>query len=265
MPLETTTSWTVKMEKGHNAFWNCLALNGGYVDLAKNVCQRPLHTLCPSWVDVALNNSCHKFMAATRMSYGENISLGTTSVEQYTHCMAPQRQAMKTCVHLLKEPCLNRRFRAAKVLRMPMCIIEDLLNIFPNLKIIHQVRDPRAIIQSRSKGSMLSFVDIGKEAKYLCQKMMSNIRALQYLNKKYPGLVLFNSYENLARKPTTSLELIYQHTGVPRSDKVQSWLSDSSENGYNISVAWRRHMPSSMRRMIDSQCKELYKIIGVDL
>ena len=66
-------------------------------------------------------------------------------------------QAVNKCLHIWKESCESSKFRIIKVVRLSLDWMEKLLQTFPNLVVVHLVRDPRAIQISRSKDFPLYF------------------------------------------------------------------------------------------------------------
>ena len=58
-------------------------------------------------------------------------------------------QIENRCVSLLRSNCNNRPLRAVKSVRATMDSMEPLLRTLPNFRIIHLIRDPRAVALSR--------------------------------------------------------------------------------------------------------------------
>lgn len=59
-----------------------------------------------------------------------------------------KRLSAQLCGVELKEMCQKSKFRAIKTIRIPMLYVEVYLKRYPNLKVIHLVRDPRAQVNS---------------------------------------------------------------------------------------------------------------------
>ena len=78
--------------------------------------------------------------------------------------------------------------RVIKSIKMPVMATENLLtysDIGKSLKVIVLVRDPRAVMLSRSK--MLWKKDQMHQTDRVCEKLQSDVMAAFELKKKYPG------------------------------------------------------------------------------
>lgn len=59
-----------------------------------------------------------------------------------------KKLAAQICGVQLQDSCQRSKFRTIKTIRIPMMHVETLLQRYPNLKVIHLVRDPRAQVNS---------------------------------------------------------------------------------------------------------------------
>ena len=54
----------------------------------------------------------------------------------------------RLCTRILRKECLKSKVRIIKTIRTRLTWLVDILEEFPNLKIVHLVRDPRAVVNS---------------------------------------------------------------------------------------------------------------------
>jgi len=96
---------------------------------------------------------CRRLLAhetnATLIGLAPNIA---QKFEAYHSCFRSYRQRVDAhCTEILRKVIVSRRLRATKVVRATMDSMEPLLRALPTLRIIHLVRDPRAVALSRNR------------------------------------------------------------------------------------------------------------------
>ena len=159
-----------------------------------------------------------------------------------------------------------------------------------SLKVVHLVRDPRAIVYTHllhtdnSTGNHTAGVikDISRK---LCSQMLRNIKyaitAPSWLQGKYTLL----RYEDLGTNPHQITELVYKFVGIPVAPQVRMWLdkltygvttkapqTSSSTSGSieefdakNLTGSvhnWRIQMHYSVVRVIETECYEVMNLLG---
>ena len=70
-------------------------------------------------------------------------------IKQRSETVAYVLQVEGGCVGLLRSSCSGRLVRAVKSVRATMDSMEPLLRLLPNFRVVHLVRDPRAVALSR--------------------------------------------------------------------------------------------------------------------
>ena len=186
-----------------------------------------------------------------------------------------QSEFLKKCPQLDAENvslvCASKKFVAAKILtqRLPEVILRDLIEYFHSraeipFKIIHLVRDPRAIVWSiikmgliekgiethhtgtevnkrrnqsdtsqliygnRSRNSTLGCNFI-KQVKLLCDKMNKDVNISLYLSSKLStDQYRIIRYEKLASSPLKIAKNIFEFTGIDFAPEVKDWLQKNS-------------------------------------
>lgn len=70
--------------------------------------------------------------------------------KQYDHCLkASLKKVVDYCISFLQNACLQSSVRAIKTVRLSMETVVELKKLYPHLKIIHLLRDPKATVLSR--------------------------------------------------------------------------------------------------------------------
>ena len=144
-----------------------------------------------------------------------------------------------------------------------------------NVRVIHQLRDPRGTLLSRRTNYRLSFQTMDVEAKALCQKMVSDIHERHELEHKYPGIFLETRYEDLADNPSKVLSDMYAHIGqevpknvydsligVSKKDKEEHPFTTHRANSTATAHAWLKKLGAEDKALIDGECKDLYQLAG---
>nr|XP_022294275.1 carbohydrate sulfotransferase 1-like [Crassostrea virginica] len=130
-------------------------------------------------------------------------------------------QAVNKCLHIWKESCESSKFRIIKVVRLSLDWMEKLLQTFPNLVVVHLVRDPRAIQISRSKLGENIFEDIRKSFTELCTLLSWNIYFETRLNGTY-GRIFRLYYEKLALRPLETSMWLYKRLALRYTPNVRA-------------------------------------------
>ena len=159
--------------------------------------------------------------------------------------------------------CAKKRFVAAKILtpRLPEVILKELLEQFHSqaetqIKIIHLVRDPRAMVWSMIKMGLIereiennartaysnkrqnsssqplrrrNSTTLGhnfiKQVKLLCNRMTKDVNiSLHLLSKRGADPLIIVRYEELARNTLTFARKIFEFTGIDFALEVKEWL-----------------------------------------
>ena len=182
-------------------------------------CKDLLSKICSYWNSPEELQTCHREIYKHKMSFMDNTSepkathytkdLPQTGgnydiFKNYFQCMLTAYKDIKECVPILTRECERASMVAAKVIRMDLSILADVLQVIPDLRIISYHRDPRAIVWSRYKAWILSSHakrDIFIEAKLLCERMLINVKKYISLKSRYPSNIITFRYEDLVQDP----------------------------------------------------------------
>jgi len=167
-------------------------------------------------------------MEDCRRALASNATTSTSDREvaqifdDYRACFRSYRRRVDAnCTELLRTAIADRRLRATKVVRATMESMRPLLTALPSLRIIHLVRDPRAVALSRQQfgpsGKGLYYQQVLRnksgsrvvaEATQYCHHVTADIRSRLALESEFPGRIklvryvgeIFNNNSNIRRE-----------------------------------------------------------------
>ncbi|CAG5118827.1 unnamed protein product, partial [Candidula unifasciata] len=163
-----------------------------------------------------------------------------------------------------------------KTIRLGMQHIEAILPSDPTLKIIHLVRDPRAIINSRLglrlKGEIIEYNN-------LCNPIMEDLEKSKEISKLFPGSILTVRYEDLAKAPIVAARQIYSFLELKMSSLIEQYIwnithADLSEfnsfgtlrqDSTKTANAWRHKLDYQTILDIEKTCTGLLEVLGYRL
>ncbi|XP_050407755.2 carbohydrate sulfotransferase 1 isoform X1 [Patella vulgata] len=198
----------------------------------------------------------------------------------YYHCIGREKSLakIKKCLPDLIRECKNSNVRIIKTIRMTMNSAKPLLENYPNFKIIHLIRDPRGIFNSR----------IATEPKYfprsrvrthtteLCAEMSRDMSVTNAIIKDYSTRLIVLQYENLAEHPYKTTARLYDFLGTTPSLEIYGYvfcitsMGGVAERNYDIKRSnststankWKKDLRRAEIFIIDSVCKTAYKQLG---
>ncbi|XP_047207289.1 carbohydrate sulfotransferase 6-like [Girardinichthys multiradiatus] len=163
-----------------------------------------------------------------------------------------------------------------------------------NLRVVHLVRDPRAVMQSREQSAYLlhsdsaivleqrNVPDAEKQYKVIQEICRSHLhiygRAIFDPPPFLEGCYKLVRFEDVARNPLTELNNIYEFAGLKMTSEVEEWIHNmthgkgkgswneafkiTSRNAAEVSQAWRTVLPHSKVRRIQEVCKGAMLLLG---
>ncbi|XP_041373758.1 carbohydrate sulfotransferase 5-like [Gigantopelta aegis] len=233
-------------------------------------------------VEYLLN--CHFYQLNRDVFYSLARDLRISrKTQNFSRCMKQafgNEHALDWCLPLLASVCNQSSLRIVKELRLHNNDTELLLRKYPTFRLIHLVRDPRAVFFSRLElRRSYKIQQNGIEESELCALMLSDMVDSVRLQALYPNRVKYIQYETLAkhtinqthdlykflnRSPTadilTYVRSITSQTNV-KVRKAHRFLTRRS-NSSSVVDRWRVSANYQRVKVIDDICKHVYSRLG---
>ncbi|XP_040264879.1 carbohydrate sulfotransferase 6-like [Bufo bufo] len=219
--------------------------------------------------------ACHSFSrynitnetACKKLCGNDSFSKIEETCDKYTHIVVKEVRFFDITVlyPLLKDPSLN-------------------------LKILHLVRDPRAVGKSRGRAPRALAGDNGivldtngtkiNDTNYevlrkICESHVNMYKIASYKPPPFlKGKYMLVRYEDLVRNPLKKVEELYKFANLQLTDQLAQWIYNithgegpakrkeafetTTRNALNVSVAWRGVLPFEKVRQIQDVCKEAF-------
>ncbi|XP_033731562.1 carbohydrate sulfotransferase 5-like [Pecten maximus] len=176
--------------------------------------------------------------------------------------------------------CLKQCFestRYLKTIRLSMDIVEILMTIIPKLKVIHLLRDPRGMIESRKRGGFVArLMDLTKVAQSVCRRFERDIEIATKLRQIYPGRVKTVLYEQIAEHPKLASASLFKFLGFTAPTNFDIWLHNHTAAGITgkyyettrsnstfTANSWRLRMSYEDVNKVDNECPIFYNYTGI--
>ena len=205
--------------------------------------------------------------------------LFSRSMRSLIQCWTAKRRTVKSirlCLPNVIQKCLNAKQRLFKFIRLPIRLIQRVYSLYPNLQVIHLLRDPRGTLTSQSRLRRFRWSDISAVSKAYCDRVTDDINATVHLNYADEKRAKILIYENLAEDPINTAKRLYNYVGLPIRDNVLEYIRKLTLDGRrrpcayciirsNSTVAaytWRNVIKYDYMVVIDNHCPVVYGYIG---
>ena len=185
-------------------------------------------------------------------------------------------KAMRLCLPDIIKKCLNAKQRLFKFIRLPMRIIQKVFNLYPNMQIIHLIRDPRGSLTSQIKVNKSSWSDISLTSKAYCDRVTEDLNTTVRLNYNDSKRARVLVYENLAEHPINTATRLYNYVGMPVMKSVLEYVRKLTLDGRKkrclycvvksnstlAAYSWRDVVRYQDVLTIDNNCPVVYGYMG---
>ena len=223
---------------------------------------------------------------ALTLPYCKNIT-NVTNNRTYIHCkdLDPLITSLSCALH---------GHTVVKILahRLPFLEVDRLAPLFSSgggkLKIVHLMRDPRAVIASMDRvGWSLNKSAINTAAtnfplfttlvQKFCSSMIQSLRFALSAEGRLPDHYTLLRYEDLVSSPLNASQELFDFAGIPMSDQVKKYLVNSAnqsrDRGYtheygtlrnnasNLVDTWRTRLSMEAVRAVETHCWPVLEIL----
>lgn len=195
--------------------------------------------------------------------------------------------AMNKCTEKLHDECRTSPIKIIKTIRTRFSNVKQLLEILPDLKIIHVIRDPRATLFSQSLLQLHSHVQICSEnnngrarcSGRLCERLSSDLQEKELLAKMFPGRIMTVKYEDLARDPIETSQNMYDFIDVEMTSRTKLFIYQKTMAGSKSDCSicstrsnssahvdrWKQAMDKEFIDIVNRKCKSVLKRQGYEV
>ena len=197
-------------------------------------------------------------------------------------CAISMAHEIRKCITVLERICKTSSVIVVKTIRLEMKSVQQLTRTVSGLKVIHLVRDPRAVILSRIKvehWEMLNGypnnMNLALISKQFCAAILNDVEDRRRIELRNQGKFLQCSYENMISHPLDVLTSIYRFIQIDSHPGVRGWLWQTmhaqKDNGAIGTLRkdpikhirnWKTTFSKKAILEIDSSCLKLYNTLG---
>lgn len=209
------------------------------------------------------------------------IHFYTPEHDKYFSCINPENTTIskidlvKQCIPFLHIKCLKSKTRTLKTIRLPVSVAGKLLKWLPRLQILHLVRDPRGILNSRFEQQVTDGKNVTVASNELCQTMSMNLKSFEDLESCHGSRMMEVVYENLCQNPYIVVPKIFEFFHSRYSKRVKDFVRrlmrgpvkvcDYCTNRGNAlanAYRWISVIPIDELKIVDKHCSFLYSNLG---
>ena len=154
------------------------------------------------------------------------------------------------------------------------------------LQVLHLVRDPRAVTNSRQQqwtfASQFSFrkmnfnrstmniyrprkiFDFVHEGAIICDSLYADITQREQLSTQYPGRIKEIVFEKFVENIQLSASDMYSFIGQNMPQSIEQWIRNHSIRSEGYSTKWQSKLgPETAKKIKEhAKCKKLYELTG---
>ncbi|KAL4225996.1 hypothetical protein ACF0H5_013983 [Mactra antiquata] len=171
------------------------------------------------------------------------------------HSINRSKTIIEKCMPIIKQRCNSSSLVVEKVIRMTMKMADILLTNLPEVKIIHLVRDPRAMLDSQSRKGDTNAnnpIVLRERIKYMCNQMKADLLLVKTLKVAYPGQIRTVRYEDMVKSQISVIEGLFEFIDIPFTPEDKEYIKAHDRTNKN-KISSKGLIPG--KKLIDNQTR----------
>ncbi|XP_037529182.1 carbohydrate sulfotransferase 1 [Rhipicephalus sanguineus] len=230
------------------------------------------------------------FFGCDFVNHSDQLRLGTKNphpFRQNTFLWSICKGVKRVCLdpEFLSAVCKTAPMQVMKVVRIGMdsvrrYLLDGPMEIAKELRVIHLVRDPRAVWLSRRRRPWCRRSADCSSATVLCNEMNHDLDAFENISRQFPGRAIQVRFEDLALDTLNVTSKMYNALGLPLTMSVGQFIEShthetnvkvqrhpyaTSRNSKDVINAWKRKIRPDDALHINKACGHVIKRLGYEL
>ena len=185
---------------------------------------------------------------------------------EYVRCLSAKAKKLLNCLPKFTTSCSSSDLRVVKLVRGEMRDVEPLMRMSRNFRVVHLIRDPRGVINSRRRINFFRAIGIhGRnmtpESSYYCADVIRDIKLRRQLEAKYPRRFLQIIYDDFVTNAHETIRNLYDFLDRPLPAGVASFANTTRPG---TASTWKTKLTDTAVREIDKTCKRMYELLSDD-
>ena len=187
------------------------------------------------------------------------------NIFRYLHTPGYRADFLNSCLQKLERKCRTAKLRVTKVLRLSLRLVPRLLNLFPKLKILFVLRDPRGIVNSRIQTDWFPVTEdkpaeLIDNIKSLCVKMETDINMVQHLKRNFPDRVIDFRLEDITENSIATYEAIFKLMNTAMTDVYREKVMKIFVSKPKFQTKWIVSLKGKYIKLTEKLCAKVFEI-----
>ena len=181
---------------------------------------------------------------------------------------------INNCISEITQSCRKSPIKIIKFVRLRVKHCSVLLDKYPNMKLLHLVRDPRGIFNSRfTLGSNRNWFNLMSQQH--CTEVADDLLSSFKLYQRNPRKVRIVSFEDIAETPEKTTRRLFNFTGLNITKDILAYITnqtnatfdsgffDLSRHNSNVTVnKWRLSLDIRTANQVYNTCRQSNELLG---